>query len=79
MITLTLAYFTLKSVFQSLKSLLLLSENLNKKEGVLQHEKTCDSEKHDQCPYCEGKGYFQLLLGGSETCVECCGSGKKRA
>ncbi|GGB46532.1 YuiA family protein [Fictibacillus barbaricus] len=35
--------------------------------------------KQDQCSYCEGKGYFQLLLGGSETCVECCGSGKKRA
>ncbi|MET3727336.1 DnaJ-class molecular chaperone [Fictibacillus halophilus] len=36
-------------------------------------------KKHDHCPYCEGKGYFQLLLGGSETCVECSGSGKKRA
>ncbi len=45
MFTLTLEYFALKSVFHSLISLLLLSENLNKKEGVLQHEKTCDSEK----------------------------------
>lgn len=45
MVTLTSGYFALKPIFQSLISLLLLSENLNKKEGVLQHEKTCDSEK----------------------------------
>lgn len=30
-----------------------------------------------KCPYCDGKGYFQLLLGGSETCENCGGSGKK--
>ncbi|WP_161787033.1 YuiA family protein [Planococcus sp. CAU13] len=30
-----------------------------------------------QCPYCAGKGYFQLRLGGSETCSCCSGSGKK--
>ncbi|ADU31643.1 YuiA family protein [Evansella cellulosilytica] len=30
------------------------------------------------CPYCVGKGYFQLLLGGSETCMSCEGSGQKR-
>ncbi|MFY4775502.1 YuiA family protein [Metabacillus sp. RGM 3146] len=29
------------------------------------------------CPYCSGKGYFQLLLGGSETCDCCQGTGKK--
>ncbi|WP_449537426.1 YuiA family protein [Ferdinandcohnia sp. Marseille-Q9671] len=29
------------------------------------------------CPYCSGKGYFQLILGGSETCSSCAGSGKK--
>ncbi|MFC0187714.1 YuiA family protein [Fictibacillus aquaticus] len=29
----------------------------------------------EKCPYCEGKGYFQLLLGGSETCCECHGDG----
>ncbi|MFS0863683.1 YuiA family protein [Fredinandcohnia sp. 179-A 10B2 NHS] len=29
------------------------------------------------CPYCSGKGYFQLILGGSETCSSCEGSGKK--
>ncbi|WP_141228474.1 YuiA family protein [Bacillus siamensis] len=29
------------------------------------------------CPFCSGKGYFQLLLGGSETCPSCQGSGKE--
>ncbi|QKG83790.1 hypothetical protein GXN76_04395 [Kroppenstedtia pulmonis] len=29
------------------------------------------------CPYCNGNGYNQLLLGGSETCVCCKGSGIK--
>jgi DnaJ-class molecular chaperone len=33
--------------------------------------------KSKDCPYCTGKGYFQLLLGGSETCKHCHGSGKK--
>ncbi|MBM7648523.1 DnaJ-class molecular chaperone [Bacillus ectoiniformans] len=28
-----------------------------------------------KCVYCEGKGYFQLLLGGSETCPKCEGKG----
>jgi Family of unknown function (DUF5351) len=31
-----------------------------------------------ECDYCSGKGYFQLLLGGSETCTCCNGSGKKK-
>jgi hypothetical protein len=31
-----------------------------------------------ECVYCSGKGYFQLLLGGSETCTCCGGSGKKQ-
>ncbi|WP_172797570.1 YuiA family protein [Bacillus sp. FJAT-27445] len=31
-----------------------------------------------KCMYCEGNGYFQLLLGGSETCTCCSGSGKKK-
>lgn len=31
-----------------------------------------------QCDYCEGAGYFQLLLGGSETCSSCEGTGKKK-
>jgi DnaJ-class molecular chaperone len=29
-----------------------------------------------QCTYCNGNGYIQLLLGGSETCVECHGESK---
>ncbi|WP_162232212.1 YuiA family protein [Halalkalibacter wakoensis] len=28
-----------------------------------------------QCSYCKGAGYFQLLLGGSETCNQCNGEG----
>ncbi|WP_165886938.1 YuiA family protein [Scopulibacillus darangshiensis] len=32
--------------------------------------------KLNQCPYCKGIGYFQLLLGGSETCDHCSGTGK---
>ncbi|SDZ60484.1 hypothetical protein SAMN05421736_12075 [Evansella caseinilytica] len=34
--------------------------------------------KSDDCPYCIGKGYFQLLLGGSETCDSCNGSGRRK-
>lgn len=30
-----------------------------------------------ECPYCTGEGYVQLLLGGSETCPSCDGSGKR--
>ncbi|KPD00613.1 YuiA family protein [Geobacillus thermocatenulatus] len=29
----------------------------------------------NDCPYCEGHGYVQLLLGGSETCYSCQGTG----
>ncbi|HSU80440.1 MAG TPA: YuiA family protein [Candidatus Angelobacter sp.] len=39
--------------------------------------KKVDNKKPNQCPYCNGKGYFQLLLGGSETCQSCEGSGEK--
>ncbi|NPC94007.1 YuiA family protein [Bacillus sp. WMMC1349] len=28
------------------------------------------------CSFCLGKGYFQLLLGGTETCKNCKGTGK---
>ena len=38
--------------------------------------KTAESTKI--CDYCEGKGYFQLVLGGSETCPGCEGTGKKK-
>ncbi|WP_162200598.1 YuiA family protein [Mesobacillus campisalis] len=34
--------------------------------------------ENKECPYCSGKGYFQLLLGGSETCSCCGGSGKEK-
>ncbi len=30
----------------------------------------------NDCPYCKGLGYFQLLLGGSDTCPSCEGTGK---
>ncbi|MDQ0162087.1 YuiA family protein [Bacillus alveayuensis] len=33
--------------------------------------------KQKRCPYCEGQGYFQLILGGTETCQCCKGTGKK--
>ncbi|WP_175444328.1 YuiA family protein [Alkalicoccus daliensis] len=33
--------------------------------------------KQSECAYCTGKGYHQLLLGGSETCSSCQGSGKR--
>jgi DnaJ-class molecular chaperone len=29
------------------------------------------------CSYCEGAGYVDLLLGGSETCYACEGTGKE--
>ncbi|GLY09625.1 YuiA family protein [Bacillus badius] len=31
------------------------------------------------CGYCGGQGYFQLLLGGSETCPSCKGKQKAEA
>jgi DnaJ-class molecular chaperone len=37
--------------------------------------KTIDSTK--TCDFCDGNGYFQLVLGGSETCPNCEGTGKK--
>ncbi|MFC4545727.1 YuiA family protein [Paenactinomyces guangxiensis] len=33
--------------------------------------------KQLKCSYCNGDGYVQLLLGGSETCHACKGTGKK--
>ncbi|WP_169713714.1 YuiA family protein [Paludifilum halophilum] len=33
--------------------------------------------KEETCKYCGGDGYYQLLLGGSETCGSCKGTGKK--
>ncbi|EME73013.1 YuiA family protein [Bacillus sonorensis] len=42
--------------------------------------KTSSSPHHSDssCTFCSGKGYFQLLLGGSETCSNCRGTGKDR-
>ncbi|WP_203363144.1 YuiA family protein [Bacillus sp. REN10] len=34
--------------------------------------------KKQPCHTCEGKGYLQLLLGGSETCPNCDGEGKNK-
>lgn len=34
--------------------------------------------EREVCEYCQGNGYYQLLLGGSETCPSCQGSGKNR-
>ncbi|ARK31907.1 YuiA family protein [Halalkalibacter krulwichiae] len=34
--------------------------------------------KEEHCPYCHGTGYFQLLLGGSETCYQCEGKGQEQ-
>ncbi|MFD2370344.1 YuiA family protein [Brevibacillus sp. GCM10020057] len=32
-------------------------------------------KKQEQCPYCNGQGYFQLILGGTENCPNCEGAG----
>ncbi|WP_177169770.1 YuiA family protein [Salisediminibacterium halotolerans] len=34
--------------------------------------------KQGECPYCKGKGYHQPLLGGTETCYQCAGSGSDK-
>jgi DnaJ-class molecular chaperone len=39
---------------------------------------TVQSLDTKNCDYCSGTGYFQLLLGGSETCSSCEGTGKKK-
>jgi len=30
------------------------------------------------CIYCEGQGYHDLIVGGSETCPACQGTGKEK-
>jgi len=32
-------------------------------------------EAQEKCPYCKGEGYFHLLLGGTESCPGCEGTG----
>ena len=44
-----------------------------RRDGSMSSQK----EEMVECAYCSGKGYFQLVLGGSETCNSCQGSGKK--
>lgn len=40
--------------------------------------KTYTLNRADQkCLYCGGTGYYQLLLGGTETCAHCNGTGKQ--
>ncbi|WP_162138390.1 YuiA family protein [Neobacillus bataviensis] len=39
---------------------------------------TVKSVDTKSCEYCSGNGYFQLVLGGSETCACCGGTGKKK-
>lgn len=63
--------------FLFLHSLLLLSENLNNNKKEMKSMTTTSVDKK-QCDYCSGTGYFQLLLGGSETCNCCEGTGKKK-
>ncbi|WP_246945726.1 YuiA family protein [Bacillus pinisoli] len=41
-------------------------------------ENTTYEKQKQECPYCSGKGYFQLVLGGSETCSCCSGTGKNQ-
>jgi DnaJ-class molecular chaperone len=33
------------------------------------------SHQLEKCPYCNGQGYFQLILGGTENCPNCDGAG----
>jgi DnaJ-class molecular chaperone len=48
-------------------------------QKILKREMEEMREKQmNSCPYCSGNGYFQLVLGGSETCPSCGGSGKKK-
>ncbi|WP_376766353.1 YuiA family protein [Thermoactinomyces mirandus] len=32
-----------------------------------------------KCEYCDGQGYVNLLLGGSESCYACHGTGTVKA
>jgi DnaJ-class molecular chaperone len=74
MFPLTRLQNALFNVLKKDQNKLLLSEKLE--ERVSPNMKKVDNKKPTQCPYCNGKGYFQLLLGGSETCQSCEGSGE---
>jgi hypothetical protein len=70
-------YFAKKWSFPFLWILDILSENSIIYLRGADKMKGQTLEKQE-CVYCSGKGYFQLLLGGSETCSCCGGSGKKK-
>jgi DnaJ-class molecular chaperone len=46
------------------------------KETTTTYDMKETTYENNPCPYCSGNGYIQLLLGGSETCAGCKGSGK---
>jgi RecJ-like exonuclease len=62
---------SLSSFLQS--KMMIYYQKILKREMEEMREKQMNS-----CPYCSGNGYFQLVLGGSETCPSCGGSGKKK-
>jgi len=51
----------------------ILSE-ISKRRGALLSVHTLTKP----CSYCEGHGYVQLLLGGSETCPYCKGTASEK-
>jgi DnaJ-class molecular chaperone len=64
-------------VYEKGKSMLYYLTIKKKRRGSLMKRKTTASETKS-CEYCSGKGYFQLILGGSETCPCCDGTGKNK-
>ncbi|KML38796.1 hypothetical protein VL14_16935 [Cytobacillus firmus] len=64
--------------FSFIQILGILSENSVTKIQKEMNEMTAKKYENKECMYCSGKGYFQLLLGGSETCSCCGGTGKKK-
>lgn len=63
--------------FQNLEFLIYYQKIQSFKiKGVV--EMAAQKYETKECVYCSGKGYFQLLLGGSETCTCCGGTGKKK-
>ncbi|EIM10672.1 hypothetical protein UY9_11007 [Bacillus atrophaeus C89] len=53
---------------------MLYYQKIKKKEESFMNAVTQSASK--TCSLCSGKGYIQLLLGGSETCPSCGGTGK---
>jgi len=40
--------------------------------------KYMNQNNQNACKYCSGNGYVLLLLGGTETCYACKGTGKTK-